>query len=855
MLYQLFFWGVPTITLIGYMFLFLFFLVAKKDKDIRAFIPFLIALMFWTASSLLMKIQFYPGVDFWNKAMIAGMFIAPLLFYYFLSAFTNNIKWIPLSIWSILTAASIYFDITGQVVTDSKMVYVTVTENGITTQRPEFVYTLGSASVFVYVLLFIFILSFLYKSISAAKKGYINFSSIRPIIIGNFVIFFGILSNILPEFGKYPIDLLSGFIYVILILVSIYKHRFLEFRFMLTKGALFAVCVIAMTGTYLYATYNLQIFFVSNYGDNAPMLTAGASLILAIVYQQVLSAVSRFVEKINYKSEYVQRHALKNFSVHMLNNLNLNEITAELLDAVEKAIHTTHASMMIWNEEKQCFTILKTTAQLHNWDITFTVDHPVVKWFNSNNNECLTKDMMATLPFFKSMWDSEKRAINDMKIEVIVPIKSRTGLAGIMLLSEKDNSDPYTLNDLDILASLGATSGVAIDNAVLFNRAQTQAMTDPLTKLYNHRYFYSELQKQISIVKDSPLSVIMVDVDLFKLYNDLHGHLEGDKALTKVAKIMLQSVGDRGTVCRYGGDEFAIILPFHDSRKANDIAERIRTLVQKTFLDSNDTVQRFLTTSSGLCTYPYSASSIDKLISYADMALYQAKNNGKNQTVIYTSELYSQKSSENQEETSAQNNPFYTASIYALTAAIDFKDHYTFGHSQNVSEVSTLIASELGLDKVQIEIIKEAALLHDVGKIGIPENILTKQSCLTQEEYEIVKKHVEISIEIAKHLPLSNQVVPVIIGHHERWDGKGYPRGISGEHIDIGARCLSVADAFDSMISGRPYKKAIPIEEVLSEIESKMGTQFDPKVARTLISLVKDGKVSVYNKYTKPKVS
>lgn len=185
----------------------------------------------------------------------------------------------------------------------------------------------------------------------------------------------------------------------------------------------------------------------------------------------------------------------------------------------------------------------------------------------------------------------------------------------------------------------------------------------------------------------------------------------------------------------------------------------------------------------------------------------------------------------------------YAPTIYALTAAIDAKDHYTFSHSVNVSYLSAQLACAIGLDDEHVEMIRQAGLLHDIGKISIPENILTKTESLTPEEFEIMKSHVENSIAMIRHLPSLDYVIPIAIAHHERYDGKGYPRGLSGDNIPVGGRCLAIADAFDAIISKRPYKEAISIPEALEEIERNLGKQFDPELGRTFIELVKSGTI------------
>lgn len=187
----------------------------------------------------------------------------------------------------------------------------------------------------------------------------------------------------------------------------------------------------------------------------------------------------------------------------------------------------------------------------------------------------------------------------------------------------------------------------------------------------------------------------------------------------------------------------------------------------------------------------------------------------------------------------------YESTIYALTAAIDAKDHYTFNHSMNVAYYATTLAATLGMNADMIEIIRQAALLHDVGKIGIPEYVLNKAGKLTDEEYETIKGHVEASIDIIRHLPSLDYVIPAVIGHHERYDGKGYPRRITGEDIPLTARILCVADAFDAMTSKRCYKEAYPVQVAKEKLLADAGKQFDPDLAFRFVECLENGTIKL----------
>lgn len=840
---QWFFWAVPIVALFSYCTLMLFLSISQKDKYIRIFMVVLAAFILWTASTLFMKMQLYPGPLFWNRVMVTAIFIVPFLLYWFVSVFVNSLNIFSITLWGILTVIAITANFLGLVVTDAQVISSAVAESGKLFAPVEFVYSLGPMATPIYVFMFVYVLAILIKIMTSIRQGNTTPERIRPISIGILIMFTGQIFNIFPSIGKYPLDILTCLINSFLIMISIYKYRLLELRFMMTKGVVYSIFAALLTSLYVYFFLFVERGIGGEYRTVTPYFTPLAALFVALAFLPLYSFSRKLVDKMFYKAEYSQRQALKNFSVSISNKLDLNDVAAELIEAVQLAIHPRYVFILLKHEEQKHYYLFASSSQVYKPDLQVSFDNPLVKWLINNNTSLSKQDMVAN-PIFKSMWEKEKRIICDLDIEVIVPIKIGNDLIGILAMTSKDRNRAYTMDDLDLLTYLGSSTAVAIDNARLYARAQAEALTDSLTKLYNHRYFRKALSEQMAQIGSSELSLLMIDLDLFKLYNDLYGHFEGDRALEKVASIMLRLVGEKGIVCRYGGEEFAILLPYYDAKRAFDLAEKIRVEIQRIFFNTTDVTQRFLTASVGVCTYPHAAANAKELLKRADLALYTAKNKGKNQTVIYTPNVISAGKSYHDSSDTIIMDPSYTATIYALTATIDAKDHYTFGHSQRVAEYVTILAGFLGLDKSDLEIIREAALLHDIGKIGIPESILAKTGRLTDEEFEIIKKHVEMSITIIKYLPSLNYVIPAVIGHHERWDGRGYPRGLKGNNIPLSARCLALTDAFDAMTSTRPYKAGLSVEAALKEIENNSGTQFDPLIANLFIKLVRDGSIN-----------
>jgi diguanylate cyclase (GGDEF)-like protein/putative nucleotidyltransferase with HDIG domain len=327
-----------------------------------------------------------------------------------------------------------------------------------------------------------------------------------------------------------------------------------------------------------------------------------------------------------------------------------------------------------------------------------------------------------------------------------------------------------------------------------------------------------------------------LDIDPLKKINTTLGYTIGDLILKFVAHVIKKNLDLGMRAFRYGGEEFAIILEDLDVNSAFSLAERIRLAVQnsKFFLE----VLKYseITISTGIASYPKDSSDVNEIVELSKIAMKYSKKTGRNRSTIYTP--YLKNKIKNKEDEIIKEDQLFQ-SVRSMVFALEARDSYTGKHSINVKKYSLIIAEAMNMDEENKEILITSSILHDCGKIGIPDSLLHKTSKLTNEEYDIIKNHSQIGYDIVNNFIENNLVKNAIKGHHERWDGKGYPDGLAGNDIPLFSRIIGIADSYDAMTSNRPYRNALTLEEALYEIEKSKGEQFDPKIASIFIKEIK----------------
>lgn len=396
-----------------------------------------------------------------------------------------------------------------------------------------------------------------------------------------------------------------------------------------------------------------------------------------------------------------------------------------------------------------------------------------------------------------------------------------------------------------VCVSFAAFIGFLFDREVFYRRtAEQRANIDGVTEIYNHRYFQERLTAEIERANryDRTLSLVMLDLDHFKSFNDSWGHQEGDKLLKWFGQICGECVRNIDVLARYGGEEFVVILPETGAREAMAVAERIREATDEQSVVTFGK-NRGVTVSAGVATFPEHARTRHALILSADAALYSAKQHGRNRCVTYDDNcrrLHHVTSSHVKALLATED----MSAIEALAAIIDARDPHSKGHSHSVMEMSVAIGEKVGMSEEEIDTLRSASLLHDLGKIGTPEEVLEKSSPLEPNERQQIEDHAGLGSQILKRVQQMNSILPGVKHHHERFDGQGYPNRLSGKSIPLLARIIAVADAYDAMTSPRAYRPALSHEQAITEIRNCAGSQFDPDIVEAFVEIVERRKAA-----------
>jgi diguanylate cyclase (GGDEF)-like protein len=383
-----------------------------------------------------------------------------------------------------------------------------------------------------------------------------------------------------------------------------------------------------------------------------------------------------------------------------------------------------------------------------------------------------------------------------------------------------------------------------LSNATRYQQARLTSLTDALTGVGSRKLLEDKLQEECDRAKryKRSFSVAIIDLDHFKMINDVLGHATGDEAIRKLAESMRDEKRSPDVLARYGGDEFVVLLPETRATDAVVLLERIRIKARQIRFDQD----MALSISCGIAESLESDQVAGEIVRRADVALYEAKNAGRNCVKVWnqgmvrlvdSGELEIDRIKRLQRRIiglSEKAERLFMESIWSLVQALEAKDIYARRHSENVMAYSVGIARTMELGPQYVDLIHRSAMIHDIGNIGIPDAILLKPDDLTPHERAVVQQHSMIAVRILEKMSFLEKEVAIVRHHHEKWNGQGYPDGLTRTAIPLGARIIAVADTFDALTSNRSYHTSRPVAEALRMLKDSAGYDFDPTVVSAM---------------------
>ncbi len=608
------------------------------------------------------------------------------------------------------------------------------------------------------------------------------------------------------------------------------------------------------------AVQNFEREYAYDEGHLDIMKTLAAQAAIALENARLFSEEQRRLRQLSF---------LHNISRIAISTMNSDEMLAEIAREIQKNFAYDHIGIGLLDYQTKEIEI-KAEAGTHAQALgrRIPLDVGVIGRVARTGEMMLVNDMLG-----EGAAQRTQSILTNARAELCLPIVYAEQMLGVLNVESVQES-AFQHEEVLVLRTLADHLSTALHNAFIFQRTQQQAITDGLTGVKTHRFFVESLQAEWKRAMRAGriFSLIVLDLDRFKQVNDTMGHLEGDLVLTRLGKLLEQRCRQSNVVARYGGDEFMILMPEATTEQAHILADRLRLWI------ATDTVfsERKLTASFGLATYPSHGDTPEEIIRAADAGLYLSKHQGGNLVrvaeqfrrqgetkkwhshVLFT---YLESLGRRLEATGSDvletmlqrleeawpafpGDPLeleraVLEGMASLADSVDRRVHGATGHMAGVTRYAMLLAAALQLSDRQQDGLQAAARIHDVGYVAVPGGVLSKNGRLAPLEFQAIQSHSAAGARLLETLHVNNEIVEMVRHHHEYFNGRGYPDHLAADDIPLGSRILAVADAFESLTSERPHRRARSVADAIEELERFSGTQFDPMLVKVFARVIR----------------
>ena len=521
---------------------------------------------------------------------------------------------------------------------------------------------------------------------------------------------------------------------------------------------------------------------------------------------------------------------INNCSSIVASSLNIQEIFGSFVEELKKIVDVNWASIVLVEEEGLCCVALSSKeGSTYQIGEKIPMQSSGTGWVVTNKKPLTESDLSKEIRFSTGN-DFYEQGMLSM---IYLPLIAKGEVIGSLILASRE-TNAYSQQHIKLLEQLASQIAMPLENARLYAETEEKARVDELTGLLNRRSLDEMIDSEISRHSryGGKFALAILDLDSFKAFNDTKGHLAGDTLLGQVGNVIRNKIRNSDQAFRYGGDEFAILLPQTTIEAASQVTERVRESIASE-LDTGDIN---ITASIGLASWPEDGMSHSDIIAAADLTLYRAKWSGGNRIFCASgtlSNLYFAESSTSKKD----SNNRIVSIIYNLAETIDSRTLRTRNHSKKVAEYAITLGKAIEINTMGLKRLEACALLHDIGKINISDEILDKTDDFTDEDWAIIKNHPQLGANIISNIPKLSKSADGIRHHHENFDGTGYPHGLKGENIPLDARILAIASAFDISISNMKDSGSATVPAALEEIKKGAGIKFDPHLVEKFVAL------------------
>jgi HD-GYP domain-containing protein (c-di-GMP phosphodiesterase class II) len=813
---------ITVLAILLYSGLFILVTTSKPQTELkRIFRYYLLAMIFWSLAAFLVYVD-QARTLLWFRMMTVGGLLTVVPVFRFSRA-TINIR----NYWDIViliyAVACIVFSLSTDLVVRS----AAVIGGGIDYELGRWVYLIGGSGGAI----MFYSIGILTRSIRRSQDP-IEQNRLRYLILGIGAMVLASTLNIpFPTLGKYPFDIATNSITAILFFFAILRYQLLDVRVVIRQCLVYSIpTIIIGTAYFLSINFTLNLFNVYagiEIGIEVFMLSLLVAVLTAVIAEPLRVRAQRIIDRMFYREKYDSWYMLQNLSERVARVLDLYEITDLILTEVTSTLHIEKAAFFLKDEDSGKFQLTSQVGLDPMINTSFRVGHPLVYWL-STNMKSITTEEIEVIPQFHSMWKSERQDLDRMGLDLYIPICAQSQLIGIFTLGTKKSALAYNDEDRQTLTTVANQTAVAIENARLFTSEQNR-------------------RKEINTLYD--LSHQLVDSDdLDTVLKVVTRHTVENIHVTYARILIKEKNGSYK--CRSIYPESNLKIPLRLGRDESVVAEHFynwslikgQSLVidiNSYELEKEEKDALFLNHASTLCLCPlrgpdenigilvlgefdivrgepFSTTGLRLINAIADYAT----------SAIQRAMLHEQ----------LEDN--FLQTVVSLANAMDARDSYTGDHSQRMADMATRVGREMNLPETDLIQIHWASILHDIGKIGVPDEILNKKGPLTEEEWIIMKKHPMIGASIVAPVKFLSSVSPLIEAHHEKYDGTGYPNGLYGEDIPLGSRIISVVDAYVAIRDKRIYSESHTHEEAIAELRRFSGTQFDPTVVHVFCKTI-----------------